>query len=155
MKLFDLYAGLSLDASEFNNGIKQAASVGESFQGNVTAISAKSVALGHALYDVGKQAVQMAANLAKSVVTEYADTEQLLGGVDGQDPPPSTKCLTPKLLHKYMRTKNGEFCRPLKTCSTCSERRMLMMNSKRKGNRAERELLHLLQSYGLDAYRND
>lgn len=30
-----------------------------------------------------------------------------------------------------------------------------MMNSKRKGNRAERELLHLLQSYGLDAYRND
>lgn len=29
------------------------------------------------------------------------------------------------------------------------------MNSKRKGNRAERELLHLLQSYGLDARRND
>ena len=82
MKLFDLYAGLSLDTSEFSNGIKQAASVGESFQGNVTAISAKAVALGHALYDVGKQAVQMAANLAKSVVTEYADTEQLLGGVD-------------------------------------------------------------------------
>ena len=82
MKLFDLYADLSLNASEFNNGIKQAASVGESFQGNVTAISAKAVALGHALYDVGKQAVQMAANLAKSVVTEYADTEQLLGGVD-------------------------------------------------------------------------
>lgn len=82
MKLFDLYADLSLNASEFNNGIKQATSVGESFQGNVTAISAKAVALGHALYDVGKQAVQMAANLAKSVVSEYADTEQLLGGVD-------------------------------------------------------------------------
>ncbi len=29
------------------------------------------------------------------------------------------------------------------------------MNSKRKGNRAERELLHLLQAYGLDAFRND
>ena len=29
------------------------------------------------------------------------------------------------------------------------------MNSKRKGNRAERELLHLLQSYGLDARRNN
>lgn len=29
------------------------------------------------------------------------------------------------------------------------------MNSKRKGNRAERELLHLLQAYGLDAHRND
>lgn len=29
------------------------------------------------------------------------------------------------------------------------------MNSKRKGNRAERELLRLLQSYGLDAHRND
>ena len=29
------------------------------------------------------------------------------------------------------------------------------MNSKRKGNQAERELLRLLQSYGLDAHRND
>lgn len=29
------------------------------------------------------------------------------------------------------------------------------MNSKRKGNRAERELLHLLQSYGLNAHRNN
>lgn len=29
------------------------------------------------------------------------------------------------------------------------------MNSKRKGNRAERELLHILQSYGMDAHRND
>ena len=29
------------------------------------------------------------------------------------------------------------------------------MNSKRKGNRAERELLQLLQSYGIDAHRND
>lgn len=29
------------------------------------------------------------------------------------------------------------------------------MNSKRKGNRAERELLQLLQSYGIEARRND
>ena len=29
------------------------------------------------------------------------------------------------------------------------------MNSKRKGNQAERELLKILQSYGLDARRND
>lgn len=29
------------------------------------------------------------------------------------------------------------------------------MNSKRKGNRAELELLRLLQSYGIDAHRND
>lgn len=29
------------------------------------------------------------------------------------------------------------------------------MNSKRKGNRAERELLHLLQAYGVEAHRND
>ena len=29
------------------------------------------------------------------------------------------------------------------------------MNSKRKGNQAERELLRILQSYGLDAHRND
>lgn len=29
------------------------------------------------------------------------------------------------------------------------------MNSKRKGNRAELELLHLLQANGIDAHRND
>lgn len=29
------------------------------------------------------------------------------------------------------------------------------MNSKRKGNRAERELLQILQTYGIDAHRND
>lgn len=29
------------------------------------------------------------------------------------------------------------------------------MNSKRKGNRAERELHHLLQAYGIDAHRNE
>lgn len=29
------------------------------------------------------------------------------------------------------------------------------MNSKRKGNRAERELLQNLKAYGLDAHRND
>lgn len=29
------------------------------------------------------------------------------------------------------------------------------MNSKRKGNRAERELLHILQSWGVEAVRND
>lgn len=29
------------------------------------------------------------------------------------------------------------------------------MNSKRKGNQAERELLHLLEVYGVEAHRND
>ena len=29
------------------------------------------------------------------------------------------------------------------------------MNSKRKGNAGERELLHLLEGYGLDVHRND
>lgn len=29
------------------------------------------------------------------------------------------------------------------------------MNSKRKGNQAERELLHLLEAYGVEAHRND
>ena len=29
------------------------------------------------------------------------------------------------------------------------------MNSKRKGNQAERELLRILQEYGVDAHRND
>lgn len=82
MKLFDLYAGLSLDASEFSSGIEKARSVGESFQDNVTAISAKAVTLGNALYEVGKQAAQMAVELGKDIIREFADTEQLLGGVD-------------------------------------------------------------------------
>lgn len=81
MKLFTLFADLSLDSSGFEEGIKKASGLGASFQNNISAISAKTVAMGHALYDAGKQAAKMAGDLVKDVITEYADTEQLLGGV--------------------------------------------------------------------------
>lgn len=82
MKLFELYAELGLDSSNFNNGINAASSAGKNFTEKASRISAVAVAMGHALYEAGKKAVEMSADLAKSVVNEYAETEQLIGGVE-------------------------------------------------------------------------
>lgn len=86
MKLFELFAELSLDSSKFNRGITSAGKQGQSFatslSGGFQAVSAKTIAMGHVLYDVGKKAVETAVNFSKSVIAEYADTEQLLGGVE-------------------------------------------------------------------------
>lgn len=82
MKLFELYAELGLDSSNFNNGINAASSAGKNFTEKASQISAVAVAMGHALYEAGKKAVEMAADLAKAVVNEYAETEQLIGGVE-------------------------------------------------------------------------
>lgn len=86
MKLFELFAELTLDAGNFNKGIdsagKQGKSLASSLSGGFSAVSAKTIALGHALYDVGKQAAKAAIDFTKAVVTEVADTEQLIGGVE-------------------------------------------------------------------------
>lgn len=86
MKLFELFAELSLNANNFNAGITSATKQGKSFastmSGGFNAITAKSVAVGHALYDMGKMAVRAAASFSRSVVTAYADTEQLIGGIE-------------------------------------------------------------------------
>ncbi len=67
MNLFELYAKLGLDTSEYEKGIegakKQANGLMEVFKGTFLADMAKQ-ALGYAI-DVGKQAVQMASDLAE------------------------------------------------------------------------------------------
>lgn len=86
MKLFELYAELGLNSASFNKGIeaagKQGKGLASSLSNGFSTISAKTVAAGHALYDFSKEAVRMATNFAKSVVSEYADAEQLIGGVE-------------------------------------------------------------------------
>lgn len=82
MKLGELVFSVTVDTSDFASGMNQVSSMGKAAQGGMTAISAKAVALGHALYDAGKQAAKMAVDLGKAVINEYADTEQLLGGVE-------------------------------------------------------------------------
>lgn len=86
MKLFELFATLGLQTGEFEKGVQDATKQGSSFasalSGNFTAISAKAVALGNAMYDVGKAIAKSGAEAVKSIITEYADTEQLVGGVE-------------------------------------------------------------------------
>lgn len=86
MKLFELFATLGLQTGEFEKGVQNATKQGNSFassiSGNFTAISAKAVALGNAIYDVGKVLAKSSAEAVKSIITEYAETEQLVGGVE-------------------------------------------------------------------------
>ena len=81
MKLFELYAELGLNSKGFDTGVQQASQAGKSLQSNLSAISAKTVALGHLLYDVGKASIKAAGDFTKSIIREYSETEQLIGGV--------------------------------------------------------------------------
>lgn len=86
MKLFELYAELGLDSAKFNKGVTSATKQGQSMATNLSTgmqkISAKTIALGNAMYDMGKQAARAVANFAKDAVETYAEAEQLLGGVE-------------------------------------------------------------------------
>lgn len=85
-KLFELWAELGLDASKFDKGVKSASKQGNTLASNVTSglntVSAKTIAMGHALYDFTKTAARTAGNFVKDVVTSFADYEQLVGGVN-------------------------------------------------------------------------
>lgn len=85
MKLFELFAELSLDTNKFNKGVsaasKQGTSLADKLSGGFQSVSAKTVAMGHALYDVSKTAAKAVFGLGKAAVTGYAQTEQLIGGV--------------------------------------------------------------------------
>lgn len=82
MKLFDLYADLSLNSSKFNEGIGNAREAGAAFQDKTSKVTATAVALGHALYDVGVKAFEAAKDLGEAIIEGYSETEQLLGGVE-------------------------------------------------------------------------
>lgn len=85
-KMFELWAELGLDASKFDKGVKSASKQGNTLASNVASglntVSAKAIAMGHALYDFMKTAARTAGNFVKDVVTSFADYEQLVGGVN-------------------------------------------------------------------------
>lgn len=85
-KLFEIWAELGLDSAKFNKGVtsatKQGKSMSDSLSVGMQKISAKTIALGNAMYDMGKQAARAVANFAKDAVGAYAEAEQLLGGVE-------------------------------------------------------------------------
>lgn len=86
MKLFELFAVLGLQTGEFEKGIQNASKQGNAFASsistNFTTISARAVALGNAMYDIGKALAKTSADAVKSIITEFAETEQLVGGVE-------------------------------------------------------------------------
>ena len=86
MKLFELFAELGLQTDGFERGAKSAIRQGSTFataiSGNFESVTARAVALGNAMYDVGKQMTKLSFDAVKTVITEFADTEQLVGGVE-------------------------------------------------------------------------
>lgn len=76
MKLFELFATLVLDDSEFNRGITQATSKGESFGKTLTTKAvAGAVALGNAMYDAGKKAASLAVEFTKAAIETAAQVQ--------------------------------------------------------------------------------
>jgi phage-related protein len=75
MDIFDLSAKITLDSSGFEQGVNSASS-------SMDGLSAKAVALGTALYDIGKKAVSAFGELSKAALEGYANFEQLSGGID-------------------------------------------------------------------------
>lgn len=78
MNLFELFATITLDTSEYEDGIKSATSTGSKLAGSlknglVTAAKAGTAAIGAAATGI--------AALTKSSVENYAEYEQLVGGV--------------------------------------------------------------------------
>ena len=75
MDIFDLSAKITLDSSGFEQGVNSASS-------SMDGLSAKAVALGTALYDIGKKAASAFSELSKAALEGYANFEQLSGGID-------------------------------------------------------------------------
>ena len=79
INLFDLYAKISLDSSEYDEGLNKASSNTSSFasklkKGLATAAKAGAAALGAAATGV--------AALTKASLDQYAEYEQLVGGIE-------------------------------------------------------------------------
>ena len=81
MKLFELFATLSLDTKDFDKGVKSAAKLGESLGATIkNKVGAGTIAMGNliagAVQMVGNAAVQM----GKKAWNSVAELEQNLGG---------------------------------------------------------------------------
>lgn len=79
MNLLDLVCKIIIDDSDVETGIDKTK---KSMSSASTLISAKSVAIGNAMYDMGKKAVTAFVDLGKSAIENYGEYEQLVGGVD-------------------------------------------------------------------------
>ena len=78
MKVFDLFATLTLDTGQFTSGLDAAVGRGRSFAQTIgTGVTAKAVALGNILSNVAQKAVGMAINLGKSGVEYNASMQDL------------------------------------------------------------------------------
>lgn len=74
MKLFELFATLSLDTSQFSSGVQKATAIGANLANTLNSkVTAGTIALGNAMYDVAKRGVNMLANLSKTAVSSAAE----------------------------------------------------------------------------------
>lgn len=74
MKLLELFATLSLDTKQFQAGVNRAVTLGEKLSGAISSkVTAGTIALGNAMYDVTKRGVKMLADLGKSAVQSAAE----------------------------------------------------------------------------------
>ena len=94
MKLFELYAELGLDSSKFSSGVKNASAQGSGLAASLKSsiggaatyvtnqVSASTIALGNLLADAAKTTLRVGRDSVKAIFEEYANTEQLYGGVE-------------------------------------------------------------------------
>lgn len=75
MKLFELFATLSLDTKNFDSGIKAAANDGKALGDQLTGIIAKGTAAGNAMYNFGRSAVSAIWGFGKDLVQTAADVQ--------------------------------------------------------------------------------
>lgn len=74
MKLFELFATLSLDTKQFQGDVKRAVALGDTLSNTISnKITVGTIALGNAMYDVSRRGVAMLADLGKSAVQSAAD----------------------------------------------------------------------------------
>lgn len=88
MDVFNLYAKLSLNTDEYEKGVEKAKGGASSLMdvfsgtllGNVVSDGLRTVANG--ITEIGKTAANMAVSIGKASLDSYADSEQLVGGVE-------------------------------------------------------------------------
>ena len=83
MDLFNLSAKLTLDSSEYTQGLAESESLGKRVAG---AISARTVAIGSVIGNFATKAISAVGNAIKETIRQsisaYADYEQLVGGIE-------------------------------------------------------------------------
>lgn len=76
MKLFELFATLTLDTKDFNSNVDSAIDKGNELGDTMgTKMTAKAVAWGNAMYDAAKKAVTSLVDFGQSLVTTTADVQ--------------------------------------------------------------------------------